>query len=402
MNAKRQRDKNRRRASRMAQQAWEAADEENFDLAVKIIRRAVELSPGNPVLWHDQGVLLLKLDEDEKAARSFEVAIQLAPDFADAFASLAEIRARQGHAELAAKLQRQAVRHAPSSTRQQNTLAAYEALASSAQGGEALSGRQAASPLGECPTERRLPGWWAACATRIQNLDWPEVDRCLTARGLAHVPALLDSEPCETLRAMFDVDRLFAKTVAMNKARFGSGTYRYFAAPIPEPVNAIRRAVDPHVAEVANRWQELLGHLRRYPTVWTDFRCECAAAGQTTPSPLMLRYEAGGFNALHQDIRGAAFFPVQLVIVLSPRAGSAAAHGAGFAGGEFLLCDQPERRPSDRQSIPAGLGDAILFFTRERLVRVGGAYGLTPVKHGLARIASGVRYAMGLPFHEFA
>src|SRR5690348_16069277 len=128
MNAKKQRDKNRRRASKLAEQAWDAADDGSFDLAVKIIRRAVELNPANPVLWHDQGTLLLQLNDDEKAAQSFQAAIYLAPDFAEAYASLAAIQARQGNLEQAVTLQREAVRHAPDSDRNRSALAAYEAL----------------------------------------------------------------------------------------------------------------------------------------------------------------------------------------------------------------------------------------------------------------------------------
>ena len=128
MNAKRQRDKIRRRANRLAQEAWDAADENHFDLAVRIIRRAVDLNPANPVLWHDQGMLLLELGQDESAAQAFQAAIQLAPDFADAYASLAAIRARQGKIEQAVALGREAARHAPDSVLHKDALAGYEAL----------------------------------------------------------------------------------------------------------------------------------------------------------------------------------------------------------------------------------------------------------------------------------
>jgi hypothetical protein len=157
----------------------------------------------------------------------------------------------------------------------------------------------------------------------------------------------------------------------------------------------------PHLAELVNRWQRLLNREQFYPATWSGFRGRCAAAGQAVPSPLLLRYEAGGFNALHQDIRGDVYFPVQLVVVLSPRSNSTVGDESSFTGGEFLFCDQPERKDSDRRAVPAGLGDAVLFCTRERLVRVGGAYGLQPVQHGLNEVASGTRYAIGVPFHEF-
>lgn len=132
---------------------------------------------------------------------------------------------------------------------------------------------------------------------------------------------------------------------------------------------------------------------------WEAYRLRCASKGQTTPTPLLLKYEAGGFNALHRDIRGQEFFPIQLVIVLSPRA--TAPGSEGFTGGEFLLCDDPERKKSDRRSVLAGLGDAVLFCTRSRLANVGGVYGLKSVRHGLTPVASGERFALGVPFHEF-
>jgi hypothetical protein len=239
-------------------------------------------------------------------------------------------------------------------------------------------------------------------AVRIDRLNWPEIDDRLTGRGLARLPRLFSAEECETLRSMFEQELPFAKTVTMNKSRFGRGVYRYFAAPLPSLVDGIRRLFYPRLAEIVNRWQAQLKREEPYPATWLEFHRRCTAAGQSTASPLLLRYEAGGFNALHQDLRGEVFFPLQLVIVLSRRAESAANEGDSFTGGEFLFCDQPERKPSDRLAIPAGLGDAVVFCTRERLVRVGGIYGLKPVKHGLNEIASGIRYAIGIPFHEFA
>lgn len=401
MNAKKQRDKNRRRASKLARQAWDAADEQRFGLAVKIIGRAVDLNPGNPVLWHDQGTLLLQLREEEQAARSFQAAIQAAPDFAEAYASLAAIRARQGRLEQAVTLQRQAVRLAPQTERYQSALAAYEALSAGGCSSDAARDLGPRMPLTENLIGDELNAGLADLAARIERLDWPDVEQRLTGQGFALVPKLLDDEECRMVRAMFDEDRLFAKTVTMNKSRFGKGVYRYFASPIPPLVDAIRHVIYPHLAEIVNRWQRLLDREERYPAMWSDFHKRCAVAGQTVPSPLLLRYEAGGFNALHQDLRGEVYFPVQLVVVLSPRNSSPAGDESGFTGGEFLFCDQPERKASDRRAVPAGLGDAVLFCTRERLVRVGGAYGLQPVQHGLNEVASGTRYAMGIPFHEF-
>lgn len=401
MNPKKLREKCRRRASKLAEQAWEAADDGNVDLAVKIIRRAVDSNPANPLLWLDQGILLRQLNDDGDAARAFEAAIYLAPDFAEAYANLAAIRARQGKLEQAVTLQREAVRHAPESQRDRNALAAYEAL---------LAGGRDADPHGDADVQGQRamsqdePGprdGTADLAARIGGMAWPEVDESLTRHGYARLPGLLDAGSCELLRTMFDDGRRFAKTVTMNKSRFGRGVYRYFAAPLPRVVEEIRSLVYPHAAELANRWQRLLARDDLYPATWPEFRNRCAAAGQTTLSPLMLRYEAGGFNAPHQDIRGAVYFPLQLVVVLSPQSAAGKHEANAFSGGEFLFCDQPESKPSDRVLVPAGLGDAVLFCTRDRLMRVGGVYGLKSVKHGLERVSAGVRFALGIPFHEF-
>ena len=212
---------------------------------------------------------------------------------------------------------------------------------------------------------------------------------------------LIDVETREQLRGMFDDDARFAKTVVMDRPEFGQGVYRYFAAPIPDVVDRIRRAMYRPIAVIANEWQRLLGEAELYPAEWTAFCDECRGAGQCTPTPILLKYGPGGFNALHRDLRGEVFFPIQMAVVLSPRADSDEAQGEGFAGGEFLFCDVPEGRRSHRRELPLGLGDAVLFCTRDRLMRVGGVYGLQPVKHGVAPITAGERFVLGVPFHEY-
>ena len=124
-----------------------------------------------------------------------------------------------------------------------------------------------------------------------------------------------------------------------------------------------------------------------------------AGPGQTTPTPILLKYGPGGFNALHRDLRGSVFFPIQMAVLLSPRADATSADG--FDGGEFLLGDVPEGKKSVRRQVSAGLGDTVLFCTRDRLVPIGGAHGLQPVKHGVAPITAGVRLVLGVPFHEY-
>jgi hypothetical protein len=244
-----------------------------------------------------------------------------------------------------------------------------------------------------------VPAFLEDLAERLVALNWHHLGQCLTREGYALIGQLIDPAVCAWLRCLFDHDELFAKTVVMNEATFGQGVYRYFQAPVPDAIDGVRRAVYPHAARIANEWQRLLDDARRYPDVWDDFRSECQAAGQTTPTPILLKYGPGGFNALHRDLRGEVYFPIQLAVVLSPKADDT--NCEGFQGGDFLFCDVPERDKSQRRAVAAGMGDALLFCTRDRLVRVGGTYGLQAVKHGVMPITAGTRIVIGLPFHEY-
>jgi uncharacterized protein len=396
VNPKKQKVKDRRRARKLAEEAWDAVDTGNLDLAEKIVRRAVAAQQDNPVLWNDQGVILGLRQKEAESADAFRAAISLAPTFAEPYARLAALRVRQGFTAEAVALQTEAVRHAPDNAGYAEQLSAYQALA------DAERPQAVTLPPAPASDPRAAPGTdpvgdWPE---RLAALDWEQLGDRLTRDGCVVIERLVDAARCEELCGLFDRDELFARTVVMDRPEFGQGTYRYFRAPIPAAVDQLRRAVYPHAARIANGWERLLGEPERFPPEWEAFREECRRAGQTTPTPILLRYGPGGFNALHRDLRGSVFFPVQMAIVLSRRAGSEGPESGGFRGGEFLLCDVPERRKS-RRSVVAGLGDAVLFCTRDRLVRVGGVYGLQPVKHGAARITAGVRFVLGVPFHEY-
>jgi hypothetical protein len=402
MNPKKQKEKDRRRARKLADEAWEAAAAGHLDLAEKIIRRAVATQPDNPVIWTDQGSILNLRQNEAEAAEAFRAAISLAPTFADPYALLAALRARQGFVAEAVRLQAQAVKHAPGNATYAERLAAYQTLSGDFPAGRAggvsplLSGeQQGLSGEQQGADGPRSPDDWMR---RIAGRDWPGLGDRLTRDGCVLVPRLVDAAICEWLSGLFDEDARFAKTVVMDRPEFGLGTYRYFRDPIPEVVDLLRRAVYPHVAAIANGWQRSLGEPERYPAEWAAFRDECRAAGQTTPTPILLKYGPGGFNALHRDLRGAVYFPIQMAVVLSPRADESA---DGFRGGEFLLCDVPEGKKARHREVAAGLGDAILFCTRDRLVPIGGVYGLQPVKHGAATVLAGTRLVIGVPFHEY-
>ncbi|MCI0682742.1 MAG: 2OG-Fe(II) oxygenase [Gemmataceae bacterium] len=406
MNPKKQKAKDRRRARKLADQAWQAANDNNFDLAEKIILRAVAAQEDNPVLWNDLGVLLGLRQKDDEAADSFRAALSLAPTYAEPYMHLAAQRFRQGAAHEAVALQTLAARYAPEKTEYLERLQAYQAVAgrqpAHAVLAHAVQARPNLEPAHDLDDTRSFD--------ELATLDWHALGERLTRDGSVVIAEMIDASTCERIRGMFDDDARFAKTVSMDRPEFGHGVYRYFAAPLPGLVDRLRQAVYPHVARIANHWQELLGESGRFPTAWDDFREECERAGQATPTPILLKYGPGGFNALHRDLRGAVFFPIQMAVVLSAKMAAmegATGHGAidmvacGFQGGDFLFCDDPEGKSSRRQQLALGLGDAVLFCTRDRLVRVGSVFGLQPVRHGVTQITAGVRFVLGVPFHEY-
>jgi hypothetical protein len=386
MTAKKQKEKERRRARKLAEQAWDAANEHNLDLALKIMRRAADTQPDNPVLWNDLGVLLMQTSDDAAAERAFRSAQSLAIGYAEPYANLATIRLRQGRLEAAVALQEKAVDRAPDSAAHAERLAAYRAMLDESP--SAAPGQPAAQPA---PSEETID--WPGC---LAGLDWHALGQRLTREGCLVLAGLVDPEACAAARSWWGDDSRFAKTVVMDRADFGRGVYRYFRPPLPPLVDGLRRACFPHLARIANHWQELLGEPTTFPEDWDAFRDVCRDAGQGVSTPILLRYEAGGFNALHRDLRGLVYFPIQFAVVLSPQGGE-----GGFEGGEFLFCDVPEGPRAQRRELRAGLGDAILFCTSDRLASTGGGHRLQPVMHGVSPISAGVRLVLGVPFHEY-
>lgn len=399
MNPKKAKEKERRRARKLAEQAWDAAHNDNLDLAEKIIRRAVATQPDNPVLWNDQGMLLNLRNKETEAEDAFRTALSLAPTYAEPYAALAALQAKHGYYRAAVRLMEKAVQYAPDAAKHAERLDAYRLLLPPSAAEEpAVAERPAASsPIGSVDAVAA-----SDLRERVAPLDWANLGQRLTRDGYVVIPALLDGTTCSSLRCLFDDEAIFAKTVVMDRDGFGKGVYRYFKAPIPGIVDELRRAIYPHVAVVANEWQDLLNETERFPESWEEFRLKCQEAGQMTPTPILLKYQAGGFNALHRDLRGSVYFPIQMAVVLSARAEETGGTPIdGFRGGDFLFCDVPEGKKARRREIPAGLGDALLFCTRDRLVRIGGAYGLQPVKHGVSTVTAGTRLVLGAPFHEY-
>jgi hypothetical protein len=233
-----------------------------------------------------------------------------------------------------------------------------------------------------------------SAAQRIKALDWTAAEQSLSERGYAVTAPILSLDECASLAALYDDRRRFRSHVIMERYRFGIGDYKYFAHPLPELVADLRSSAYPHLAEVANHWAEVLAETApRYPRDHAAFLKICHQAGQRKPTPLMLHYEAGGYNCLHQDLYGDVSFPLQMVFLLGQQ-------GRDWEGGEFILVEQQPRAQSKPHVVLAGCGQAIIFTTRYRPVKGSRGYYRVNLRHGVSRVHRGRRYTLGIIFHE--
>ena len=229
---------------------------------------------------------------------------------------------------------------------------------------------------------------------RIDTLDWKGAAESLSERGYAVTAPILSADECSALATLYGDDQRFRSHIIMERYRFGIGDYKYFSNPLPEIVAELRISAYPHLAEVANHWAEALGDdAPRYPSDHAAFLKMCHKAGQTKPTPLMLHYEAGGYNCLHQDLYGEISFPLQMVILLGQQ-------GRDWEGGEFILVEQQPRAQSKAQVVLADCGQAILFTTRYRPVKGSRGYYRVNLRHGVSRVHCGTRYTLGIIFHD--
>ncbi len=224
-------------------------------------------------------------------------------------------------------------------------------------------------------------------------IDWTAAETELDAHGCALLPGLLLREACAGLIAGWDARERFRSEVIMARHGYGRGAYRYFTYPLPDRVARLRGALYAPLAAIANRWAERLGSEARYPADNQDFLDRCHAAGQTRPTPLLLRYQAGDWNALHQDVYGDHVFPLQVAILLSEP-------GEEFTGGEFVLVEQRPRLQSRAEIVPLRRGDAVIFPVRERPVHGTRGWHRRAIRHGVSRLRSGLRFTLGLIFHD--
>jgi uncharacterized protein len=230
-------------------------------------------------------------------------------------------------------------------------------------------------------------------AERIAAADWDGVARELDAHGCALLPRLLTPAECARIAALYDQPGHFRATIDMARHRFGEGQYRYFAAPFPEPVDALRHGLYRRLLPIARDWYDRLGRRVEWPDTLDEWLEACHAAGQTRPTPILLRYEAGGWNALHRDLYGDKVFPLQVVVNLSDP-------GADHTGGEFLLVEQRPRAQSRGTATLIPQGHGLVFTTRDRPVASARGWSAAPVRHGVSTIRSGRRFTLGVVFHD--
>ena len=229
---------------------------------------------------------------------------------------------------------------------------------------------------------------------RIGALDWNAAEQSLSDRGFAVTAPILSEAECSSLSGLYNDASHFRTHIIMERYRFGVGDYKYFGHPLPQLVADLRETVYPHVAKVANLWAQCLGEkTSKYPPRLEAFLKICHAAGQKKPTPLMLHYEAGGYNCLHQDLYGEVAFPLQMVFLLGQP-------GRDWQGGEFILVEQQPRAQSKAEVVQAGQGQAIIFTTRYRPVKGSRGYYRANLRHGVSRVLSGTRYTLGIIFHD--
>ena len=232
-----------------------------------------------------------------------------------------------------------------------------------------------------------------AVEARLDTIDWPRVLQQLDAQGHAVLPGLLAPVACDHVAALYDREALFRSKVIMARHGFGRGQYQYFDYPLPDPIGALRNALYPHLVPLANRWNESMGIDVRYPERHEEFLGRCHRAGQLRPTPLLLRYRAGDYNCLHQDLYGEHVFPLQAAILLSEP-------GRDFSGGEFVLTEQRPRMQSRPHVVPLTQGDAVIFAVHHRPVRGSRGSYRVHLRHGVSELRSGQRHTLGIIFHD--
>jgi uncharacterized protein len=251
------------------------------------------------------------------------------------------------------------------------------------------------APIISSADDQHAPTISGSWQQRVDGADWAQLTREVNDYGCALTPGLLTPDETDQIAALYGQDDRFRATIDMSRHRFGSGEYRYFRRPFPEPVEQLRQALYPRLLPVARDWYGKLGRPAPWPDTLDEWLAMCHAAGQRKPTPILLKYQPHDWNALHRDLYGDLVFPLQVVINLSRP-------GTDHTGGEFLLVEQRPRAQSRGTAVLIPHGHGLLFTTRDRPVRSARGWSAAPVRHGVSTIRSGRRFTLGLVMHDAA
>lgn len=227
----------------------------------------------------------------------------------------------------------------------------------------------------------------------IDRIDWKNIERDLNSQGFTKIARVLLPNECKDLRENYHAEHLYRKTIHLARYRFGQGDYRYFHYPLPPLVSELRKHFYPALAPIANQWMKKLNQPEIFPATHEEFLSICKQHQQLRPTPLILRYQASGYNTLHQDLYGKIYFPFQVVVALTQ-------YGEHFGGGELVLVEQVPRAQSKATVITPSIGDAIIFTTNFRPATSARGYYQARIKHGISQVTWGERFALGVIFHD--
>ncbi len=228
---------------------------------------------------------------------------------------------------------------------------------------------------------------------RSEDISWEQVSSDLDAEGNAIVTGILGADECDDIRALYEEKKLFRSHIVMERHNFGRGEYRYFSYPLPDLIAGLRTSFYPHLVTIANRWNEAMGIDVRFPATHREFIERCHKAGQTKPTPLILKYGPDDYNCLHQDLYGEHVFPLQIAILLSEPS-------KDFTGGEFVMTEQRPRMQSRPMVVPLQKGDGVVFAVNHRPVQGKKSVYRVNMRHGVSRLRSGSRHTLGIIFHD--
>ena len=226
-----------------------------------------------------------------------------------------------------------------------------------------------------------------------EDISWERVSRELDAEGNAVIKGLLASGECDEIRGLYQDEKIFRSQIVMERHGFGRGEYKYFSYPLPDLITDLRTSLYPHLVSIANRWNAVMGVDARYPATHAEYIQRCHQAGQTKPTPLLLKYGPDDYNCLHQDLYGEHIFPLQVAVLLSEPQ-------RDFTGGEFVMTEQRPRMQSRPVVVSLQKGDGVVFAVHHRPVQGKKSVYKVNMRHGVSRLRSGSRYTLGLIFHD--